>query len=177
MDVNNMFFTRTTYNMVRLDWLFIMMGLMFASIANWTEINWWLFAAAFWWIDVIGTAPGMYYHGKNKHALAGEDVPKWAIIAYNFCHSFVTVMTITFVWYLYAGWHWEMLAMPMHLAADRCVFGNIFKNFNIKFDPQPVPAFTNFISEFSASQHRRKNYSENKASSFSKAINKVGAHV
>lgn len=161
MDVNNTFFTRTIFNMVRLDWLFIMLGLMFVSIINWRDMNWWVFALAFWWIDFIGTAPGMYFHGKNKYASAGEDVPKWAIIAYNICHSFVTIITVTFVWYLYSGWQLEMLAMPMHIAADRCVFGNIYKNFNIKFDPKPVPAFSHFLSEFSQQENHQKIYGSN----------------
>lgn len=158
--------------MVRLDWLFIMGGLMFVSIVNWREMNWWIFAFAFWWIDIVGTAPGMYYHGKNKHAPAGEDVPKWTIIAYNVCHSFVTVVSITCIWYLYSGWQWEMLAMPMHVAADRCVFGNIYKNFYIKFDPKPVTAFTKFISDFSSSKNHQHTYHRNAPSS-----DKVGNNV
>ncbi|PCK07421.1 MAG: hypothetical protein COA42_14345 [Alteromonadaceae bacterium] len=177
MDINNTFFTRTTYKMVRIDWLCIMLVLMFFSVIHWREMNWWVFALAFWWIDFVGTAPGMYFHGKNKGAPAGRDVPRWSIVAYNFCHSFLTVTIVSVVWYMYSGWEWAMLAMPMHLAADRCVFGNIYKNFGIKFDPKAIPAFTRFQNEFSTLQNETQKLSNDETLIYNEMTEKGGQNV
>jgi hypothetical protein len=152
MDKYNRFFTPTLYQMVRVDWLCIMTVMMIAVAVNWREVNWWTFLFMFWWIDLIGTAPGMYFHNKNKSAPAGSDVPRWCIVAYNSCHSFATVSIVTLIWYFVSGLEWAMLAMPIHLAADRCIFGNIYKSFGLKFEAEPNQAFQRFHMEFEQAQ-------------------------
>ena len=66
MDKFNMFFTRTLYNMVRLDWLCIMTILIVAVAVNWREVDWARFIIMFWIIYIIGTAPAMYFDYRNK---------------------------------------------------------------------------------------------------------------
>jgi hypothetical protein len=40
--------------------------------------------------------------------------------------------------------------MPIHLAGDRSVFGNIYKPLGTAFEPVLHPAFQRFIREFDA---------------------------
>jgi hypothetical protein len=40
-----------------------------------------------------------------------------------------------------------MLAIPLHLFADRGLLGNTLKPFSIPFEPQPLPAFTAFMAQ------------------------------
>lgn len=151
MDKYNRFFSQSIYRLIRLDWLCIMTALIITVAVHWREVNWWRFTIMFWIIDFIGTVPGMYiYHRYTKNS--GGDVPRWCFHAYNFCHSFVTVSAVTLVWYLLAGLEWAMLAMPMHLAADRSIFGNIYKNLGLKFEPEPNEGFARFSQEFERSQ-------------------------
>ncbi len=147
MDKFNMFFTRTLYNMVRLDWLCIMTILIVAVAVNWREVDWARFIIMFWIIDIIGTAPAMYFDYRNKREGNTGDVPRWCVVSYNVCHSFFTVSIVTLAWFFISGVEWAMLAMPMHLAADRGVFGNIYRSFGLKFQPEPNEAFQRFYIE------------------------------
>lgn len=147
MDKFNMFFTRTLYNMVRVDWLCIMIALMVAVAVNWKEVDWALFMVMFWIIDLIGTAPAMYIDYVNKRDGKTEDVPRWCVVSYNVCHSFLTTSIVILIWYFVGGVEWAMLAMPMHLAADRGIFGNIYRSFGLRFQPDPNEAFQAFSIE------------------------------
>lgn len=151
MDKYNTFFTPLLYRLVRLDWLCIMLALITITIINWENVNWWIFFIMFWWIDLIGTVPGMYYLSVNEGTEKEKSVPKWCVFIYNICHSFTTVSIITLLWYMTSGPEWAMLAMPIHLAADRCVFGNIYKSFRLKFDPVENIEFKKFYEEFTTS--------------------------
>jgi len=148
MDANNTYFTRKSYSAMRADWLCIMFALLAAVVWFRQEINWLLFFVMFWYIDVIGTAPGLYLQWKNARAgRRNASVPNWAVAGYNICHSFVTQGIVIAVWYLISGFEWTMLAMPLHLAADRGVFGNIYKNYNEAFEPPANPVFQAFLSQ------------------------------
>lgn len=148
MDKHNRFFTPTLYRMIRTDWAILMLTTMIVCAVHWREINWWLFLGMFWWIDLLGTFPGTYLQKKYPN----RRVPEWSLLLYNFCHSFTTIGAITLVWYLLYGPAWEMLAMPMHLAADRSIFGNIYKRIDPKFEPDPHPAFLRFDEDFLRAQ-------------------------
>ena len=148
MDKYNRFFTPTLYRMIRTDWAILMLATMIAAALHWREINWWIFMAMFWWIDILGTFPGTFLQKKKPD----RKVPEWCILLYNFCHSFTTVGVITAAWYALYGPAWEMLAMPMHLAADRSIFGNIYKRIDPKFEPGPHPAFLRFDEDFRRAQ-------------------------
>ena len=148
MDKNNRFFTPTLYRMIRIDWVVIIIALSLTVALHWREVNWWRFWIMFWMIDIIGTAPGMYFEKRHPD----RPVPQWCIVAYNVCHSFLTIAIVTTVWYLIGGLEWAMLGMPIHIAADRCVFGNIYKHLDYKFDPDPSPLFQRFTQEFRQAQ-------------------------
>lgn len=150
MDKHNIFFTTGTYRMVRADWAVIMFALLGLAIYHWRDMNWWLFAAAFLFSDLIGTFPGLYMYYARR---SGEhrSIPPIYHTLYNFGHSFLTVGAITLIWYLVSGWEWAMLAMPIHLAGDRSVFGNIYKPLGTAFEPVPHQAFQKFLKEYEAS--------------------------
>lgn len=151
MDKHNLFLTPTTYKLVRLDWAILMTVLLALVIVHWREVNWWLFAGAFLFSDLIGTFPGMYvYYAKRKGD--HRSIPAAFHFLYNLGHSFTAVGLITLVWYLIAGgWEWAMLAMPIHLAGDRSVFGNIYKPLGTSFEPAPHDAFQRFMKEYQSS--------------------------
>ncbi|MEM7050927.1 MAG: hypothetical protein AAF604_14760 [Acidobacteriota bacterium] len=150
MDKFNLFLTPKTYQMVRIDWAIIMFTLLGLVIYNWQEVNWWRFAGAFLLSDLIGTFPGMYmYYAKKK----GEhrSIPSIFHDLYNIGHSFVGIGSVAVIWYLVTGsWEWAMLAMPIHLAGDRCVFGNIYKPHGTAFEPVLHDAFKRFQAEYEA---------------------------
>jgi hypothetical protein len=148
MDHHNLFFSRATYNMLRLDHLVILIILTAALFYNWREVNWVRFTAAFLWPDLIGTLPGMYwYYGRRT----GErrSIPAAFHVLYNVGHSFTVAALITGFWYLAAGgWELAMLALPIHLFGDRSLFGNIYKPLGLSFEPAPHPGFTRFYEEY-----------------------------
>ena len=156
MDKYNMFFTRTIYNIVRLEHLLILIGLSILVLAHHADVNWLRFIIAFAWSDVIGTFPGLYWYYKRSKNHA---IPQAFYVAYNLGHSFLVVAAVTALWYLAAGQlEWAMLAMPIHLLGDRAIFGNIYKTPSLEFEPAPNPAFKRFLNEFEAQEtHRTPN--------------------
>lgn len=150
MDKVNLFFTPTTYRLVRLDWAIILGILVALVVVNWREVNWWRFVVAFLWSDLIGTFPGLYvYYARRK----GDHrrIPPAYHVLYNLGHSFAGIGVVALGWYLVTGsWEWAMLAMPIHLAGDRSVFGNIYKPLGTAFEPVLHPAFQRFVQEYRA---------------------------
>ena len=58
---------------------------------------------------------------------------------YNATHNFVTAAVVAAAWAVAAGGpEWAMLALPLHLAGDRGVFGNGFKPSIEPFEPARV---------------------------------------
>lgn len=146
MDKYNRFFSKGIYRLVRLDWLVIMAGLSLAVGLHWRDVNWTRFWVYFWIIDFVGTAPGMYHYYRRQSAK--REVPRWCFTAYNVCHSFVTHALVILVWYWIDGLEWALLAMPIHVAADRGVFGNIYKSWGTQFEPVPDAGFSQFATRF-----------------------------
>ena len=148
MDKHNLFFTRSTYNFVRLDYLVVLIALAALVLANWSEVNWLRFVIAFLWSDLIGTFPGLYWYHKRTTA-TDRRVPPVFYLLYNFGHSFTAVAMILGGWYLVNGQlEWAMLAMPIHLLGDRAIFGNIYKATGLEFEPAPNPAFVRFMEQY-----------------------------
>lgn len=150
MDKHNLFHTRTTYNLIRLDWAVLMLLALALTVMNWRQVNWWRFALAFALPDLIGTLPGLYvYYGRRS----GEHRSIPAVIhqLYNFGHCFAVVALFCGLWWLLNGGpEWAMLAFPIHLAGDRSVFGNIYKPFGTAFEPVKHDAFRRFEVEYEA---------------------------
>jgi hypothetical protein len=148
MDHHNLFLTRRTYNLLRLDHLVVALILVAVVAAHWQEVNWWRFVAAFLLPDLIGTIPGMYWFYARR---TGERrrIPALFHWLYNAAHSITTAALIVGVWYLLTGaWEWAMLSLPIHLLGDRSVFGNIYKPLGCSFEPAPHEGFTRFLDEY-----------------------------
>lgn len=151
MDKHNTFFTRNTYNLVRLEnfiFLLILTGLI---IAFRQEVNWVRFAIAFLWMDVVGTFPALYWYYIRCEGEHRSIHPIFHVV-YNIAHSFIVIAVLTGLWYLLTGaWEWAMLAMPIHLLGDRAIFGNIYKPLGLSFEPVPHRNFTRFLEEYKQS--------------------------
>lgn len=148
MDKHNIFFTRTTYNLVRLDYLVFLSITTGLVIVHWREVSWWRFSWAFLWPDLVGTFPGLYwYYWRSSGDFRA--IPRIFHVLYNVGHSFAVNGLVVAAWYIASGaWEWAMLALPIHLYGDRAIFGNIYKPFGLPFQPVPYPAFTRFLEEF-----------------------------
>jgi len=151
MDKHNLFLTRTTYNLVRLDWTILMLLAFGLSVMHWREIHWWRFTFAFLLPDLIGTFPGLYLYYARR---SGEhrSIPSVVHKLYNFGHCLAGVVLFCAVWWLLTGkLEWAMLAFMIHLGGDRAVFGNIYKPLGTAFEPVKHQAFQRFEEEYKVS--------------------------
>ena len=56
-------------------------------------------------------------------------------------HSLITQAAVVGLWMWVSGPEWALLAIPIHLCADRGVFGNFMKPFALPFEPVPDERF------------------------------------
>lgn len=149
MDTQNLFHTRTTFNLMRLDYTVGLIALSALVLLNASEVNWVRFVIAFAWIDLVGYLPGaILYRAKN----APRPLPPLYSFLYNTTHSFATNAIVILVWrYLVGEYEWAMLALPIHLLGDRGLFGNVYKPFALSFEPESHPAFARFSVDFNRS--------------------------
>jgi hypothetical protein len=148
MDKENLFFTRRSYNLERLDWAILMLLAFALVVFYWREVHWWRFVFAFLFPDLIGTFPGLYTYYARR---SGEHRSVPAVIhrLYDFGHSFGGVVLFCGLWWLVTGsLEWAMLAFPIHLAGDRSVFGNIYKPLGVAFEPVKHEAFRRFEKDY-----------------------------
>ena len=96
----------------RAEWTLLCAALAALAIAHLREVHVARFVAAFVVIDLVGYVPLALRPRRLTRAL------------YNFTHSFVTAAAVLGAWALAAGPEWAMLAIPIHLAGDRGLFGN-----------------------------------------------------
>jgi phosphatidylglycerol lysyltransferase len=148
MDKHNLFFTRTYYNMERLDWAILMFLALGLSIYYWRDVNWWRFTFAFLLPDLIGTFPGLYTYYARRTG-DHRSIPGVIHHLYNIGHSFAGVALVCGLWWLVIGRpEWAMLGFVIHLAGDRSVFGNIYKELGLAFEPVKHPAFERFERQY-----------------------------
>ncbi len=138
MDAANRFETRTTYRLIRLEYL---VGLVVSVVLfgmHFGEVRWLPAVALFVYIDLIGYLPGAiaYHRSETKR------ISKVYYVLYNTMHSLVTQSAVVGLWAALFGWEWALLAIPIHLFGDRALFGNFLKPFAVAFEPVPHPAFT-----------------------------------
>jgi hypothetical protein len=137
MDAANHFETRTTYRLIRLEYL---VGLIVSVVlfgTHFGEIRWVPAVALFVYIDLIGYLPGaIAYHRSETKRIA-----KVYYVLYNTMHSLVTQSAVVGLWAAFIGWEWALLAIPIHLFGDRALFGNFLKPFAVDFEPVAHPAF------------------------------------
>ncbi|MFJ1748153.1 hypothetical protein ACIOJD_18185 [Streptomyces sp. NPDC088116] len=137
MDALNHFETKTTYRLLRLEYL-VALGVSFYFLfTHLGDINWWAFALLFVYIDVIGYIPGAIAY----HRSSTKRIPKVYYVLYNIMHSLATQAAVALVWVLAGGSKWALLALPIHLCGDRALFGNFLKPFGLGFEPVVHPVF------------------------------------
>lgn len=150
MDKHNRFHTKVIYNLERIDWTVIGLVPLILVVLHWREVEWWRFTWAFLFPDLIGTLPGLvtyYARRSGPH----RSIPTVIHVLYNFGHCYAGIALFCAIWYLITGkLEWAMLALPIHLAGDRSVFGNIYKPFGTAFEPVPHEAFLRFETEYEA---------------------------
>jgi hypothetical protein len=150
MDAKNLFETRTTYRLLRLEYG---LGLLIATVLfviHFGEIHWLPAIALFAYIDLIGYLPGAvaYHRSENKQIF------KIYYVLYNVMHSLVTQTLVVLGWIWLSGFEWALLALPIHLFGDRALFGNFLKPFGLHFEPVAHPVFARLHVEFDAATDR-----------------------
>lgn len=132
MDAANRFHTPTTWFLVRAEWLAFLGMAAGLGLAHAHQIRWGRFAAAFVLIDVVGYLPGALAARRAR----GGRIARVYHHLYNVTHSFLTAAAVVGLWTLAAGGpEWAMLAIPIHLAGDRGLFGNTYKPVALPFEP------------------------------------------
>jgi hypothetical protein len=135
MDSKNRFHTPDTWLLVRAEYIALMAALIVLVGLHLSEVDWVRFALAFIALDLVGYFPGTIAY---RRAGGGRIAPLYHRL-YNVTHSFLTVGVFTGVWALLLGhFEWAMLAMPIHLAGDRGLFGNTYKPVGLPFEPAEV---------------------------------------
>lgn len=143
MDAANHFDSKTTYNLIRLEYLGALGVSFYFFFDNLGAINWVAFALLFLYIDLIGYIPGAiaFHRSETKR------ISKAYYVLYNTMHSLFTQGVVALLWILLIGPSWALLALPIHLCGDRALFGNFLKPFGVTFEPVEHPAFSRLRTE------------------------------
>ncbi|WP_070194823.1 hypothetical protein [Streptomyces oceani] len=137
MDSRNLFETPTTYRVIRLEYFAALVAVGVLVVQHWHEIRWVPFLILFAYIDVIGYIPGAIAARRSSTGY----IHRGYYVLYNLMHTLLTAAAVAGVWCLIAGAEWALLALPLHLFADRSVVGNFLKPFGVRFEPQEHPAY------------------------------------
>ncbi|GHE15584.1 hypothetical protein [Streptomyces alanosinicus] len=137
MDQLNAFDSPTTSRLHQAEYL-VGLGVSVALfIAHIGEVRWLPAIALFVSIDLIGYVPGAVAYRRSPT----KRIHKGFYIAYNTMHSLITHAALIGVWIWASGAEWALLAIPIHLFADRGVFRNSMKPFGLPFEPVPDEDF------------------------------------
>ncbi|MFP5345520.1 MAG: hypothetical protein ACLGIA_00600 [Actinomycetes bacterium] len=147
MDHENLFLTRTTSALLRLEYGVALAVCVVLAALHWRDVSWPTFVVLFAVIDVVGYLPG-----RVLWATRGPDgVPKACYVLYNVAHSGVTSAVFAGLWCLLVGPKWALLALPIHLLGDRALFGSFLKPFGLAFEPTADPGYVAFRSSYARS--------------------------
>ncbi|WP_369211876.1 hypothetical protein [Streptomyces flavofungini] len=146
MDAANRFESRTTYWLLRAEYLVGLAVSAWLLIAHLDEVRWPVAFGLFAYIDLIGYLPGALAHRRAR----GGAVPRVYYVLYNAMHSWLTAGALVSLWAWTVGWEWALLAVPLHLCGDRGLLGNFLKPFSVPFEPHAHPAFTELEAKLSA---------------------------
>jgi hypothetical protein len=143
MDLANQFESKTTYRLLRLEYLVALGTCLYLFIDHIGQVRWLPAVALFAYIDLVGYLPGAvaYHRSRTKR------VSKAYYVAYNTMHSFATQAVVALLWAWLVGPEWALLALPIHLCGDRALFGNFLKPFSVTFEPTPHQAFLRLRAE------------------------------
>lgn len=143
MDSKNLFETKTTFFLTRLEYFCFLAFLLYLLFEHIHQVRWLYFLSFFIVIDLIGYIPGAIKYRRFNSLRPGE----FYYVMYNVMHSFITASIICLLWCYFIQPEWALLAIPIHLCGDRAIFGNFMKSFTLSFEPQPLPEFIHFSKE------------------------------
>ncbi len=152
MDHVNHFDTKATYWIMRAEYLVGFIACVVLMLVHFGDIRWWAAIALFFSIDVIGYYPGALAFRRAR----GGPIHRAYYVIYNTMHNWFAAAAICGLWVLFAGPEWALLAIPLHLCADRGLLGNTLKPFSIAFEPEPLPAFQAFTAQLTGQQPQRR---------------------
>jgi uncharacterized membrane protein YvlD (DUF360 family) len=144
VDSHNLFLTRTTYRLVRAEYLAALVGAIVLAVLHLHDIRWPVFIAMFAYIDVVGYLPGAVAY-RRAH---GAAISRRYYVLYNSMHSLLSAGAVVGLWCLLVRPEWALLALPIHLFGDRAVFGNFLKPFGVSFQPATHPAYQELVSSY-----------------------------
>ncbi len=154
MDPANLFFTRRTAWLMRLDHLVILAVLLGLLYTQRAELNYWHFFFAIAWQDVIGYYPAATVHFWPRKLGGKGVVPRWMYVLYNVIHGIPLNTAVLLAWlWIAGGWQPAMLAIPIHLCIDRGVLGRFYKTFRTAFEMVPHPEFARFADRMERQPH------------------------
>lgn len=142
MDTYNLFFTKVTSLHARAEYCAALIVLALLAVVHTDQMNWWLFAALFFYIDLIGTVPGTIADKRSSNGVIHRNY----YLLYNVFHSGLVQAAVVGVLCASIGWQWAYLAIPIHLCVDRGIFNNYVKPFAFRFVAEPLPEFEDFQS-------------------------------
>ncbi|WP_223199515.1 hypothetical protein [Solihabitans fulvus] len=144
MDGHNRFETRTTFQLLRLEWFVALVVSVVLALMHLGAIRWPVFIGFFLIIDLIGYIPGAIAYRRSKNG----QISRGYYVAYNTMHSLVTNAVLVGLWVLLFGPEWALIAVPIHLFGDRGLFGNSLKPFGVQFEPVTHRAFAEFEQQY-----------------------------
>jgi hypothetical protein len=113
----------------RLDHVVILVVCAALAVVHRADVHWGWFAALFAAIDLVGYLPGALLQR------ARGEVPAWGYHLYNVAHGVpFSLMLMVAYSLLRGGPDWTLLALPLHLCADRGLLGNGFKALDAPFE-------------------------------------------
>lgn len=149
MDTVNTFYTATTAKVARAESFGLLVVCTVLALTHLADINWWIFAALFVVIDLVGYLPGMLAYRRSPD----RSIARIYYVLYDVMHCYVTWTVLLGAAVLIGGWQWAYLAVPLHLLGDRGLFGNAVKSTVVPFEPVRLPQFETFLRQLDASPH------------------------
>jgi hypothetical protein len=147
VDPHNLFMTRATYRLVRLEYCAALVTAVVLAVQHLDEIRWVAFVGLFAYIDLIGYIPGAI----AWHRAKGRLETRAYHVLYNTMHSLLSAGLVAGIWCLTIGPEWALLALPIHLFGDRGLLGNFLKPFGLSFEPQTHPAYQELVHRYEQS--------------------------
>ena len=145
MDPKNLFFSRNTFRLLRLDHLCLLALSIYLLIQQLDALNVWHFMLAIAWQDAISYYPAaILYYWRRKPGQPMR-MSRFFYVVYNVMHGVPANLTVLLVWlHENGGWEPAMLAIPIHLCIDRGLAGRYLKSFSIAFEPRQHELFAEF---------------------------------
>ncbi|KOU38731.1 hypothetical protein [Streptomyces sp. WM6378] len=131
MDQLNSFESPTTTRLHRSEYLVGLGVSLVLFIVHVGEVRWLPAVLLFVYIDLIGYIPGAIAYRRSPN----HRIHKAFYVLYNTMHSLITQGVVVGLWIWVSGPEWALLVIPIHLCADRGVFGNFLKPFALPFEP------------------------------------------